>query len=190
MMPSMDGLAVLSALKADPATAEIPVVMMTMVDDKPMGFALGASDYLTKPIDKSRVLQVVSRRIAHHGDDVLVVEDDPMAADIVRRTLEAAGRPSRHARNGREALRLVHEARPSLIVLDLMMPEMDGFAFLDALRMEGPEFAAIPVVVLTAKDLTADERGMLSGRVQETLRKGAGQRETLLEIIRRNLNPN
>ena len=189
MMPSMDGWAVLSALKADPATAEIPVVMMTMVDDKPMGFALGASDYLTKPIDKSRVLQVVSRRIAHHGDDVLVVEDDPMAADIVRRTLEAAGRPSRHARNGREALRLVHEARPSLIVLDLMMPEMDGFAFLDALRMEGPEFAAIPVVVLTAKDLTADERGLLSGRVQETLRKGAGQRETLLEIIRRNLNP-
>ena len=112
-----------------------------------------------------------------------------MAADIVRRTLEAAGRPSRHARNGREALRLVHEARPSLIVLDLMMPEMDGFAFLDALRMEGPEFAAIPVVVLTAKDLTADERGLLAGRVQETLRKGAGQRETLLEIIRRNLNP-
>jgi CheY-like chemotaxis protein/anti-sigma regulatory factor (Ser/Thr protein kinase) len=99
MMPSMDGWAVLSALKADPTTAEIPVVMMTMVDDKPMGFALGASDYLTKPIDKSRVLQVVSRRIAHHGDDVLVVEDDPMAADIVRRTLEAAGRPSRHARN-------------------------------------------------------------------------------------------
>ncbi len=188
MMPSMDGWAVLSALKADPATAEIPVVMMTMVDDKPMGFALGASDYLTKPIDKSRVLQVVSRRIAHHGDDVLVVEDDPMAADIVRRTLEAAGRPSRHARNGREALRLVHEARPSLIVLDLMMPEMDGFAFLDALRMEGPEFAAIPVVVLTAKDLTADERGMLSGRVQETLRKGAGQRETLLEIVHRQLN--
>ena len=190
MMPSMDGWAVLSALKADPATSEIPVVMMTMVDDKPMGFALGASDYLTKPIDKSRVLQAVSRRIAHHGDDVLVVEDDPMAADIVLRTLEAAGRPSRHARNGREALRLIHEARPSLIVLDLMMPEMDGFAFLDALRMEGPEFAAIPVVVLTAKDLTADERGLLSGRVQETLRKGAGQRETLLEIIRRNLNPN
>lgn len=189
MMPSMDGWAVLSALKADPATAEIPVVMMTMVDDKPMGFALGASDYLTKPIDKSRVLQVVSRRVAHHGDDVLVVEDDPMAADIVRRTLEADGRPSRHARNGLEALRLVHESRPALIVLDLMMPEMDGFAFLDALRAEGPDFAAIPVVVLTAKDLTADERGFLSGRVQETLRKGAEQRENLLETIRRNLNP-
>ena len=73
--------------------------------------------------------------------------------------------------------------------MDVMMPEMDGFAFLDALRAEGPDFAAIPVVVLTAKDLTADERGFLSGRVQETLRKGAEQRENLLETIRRNLNP-
>lgn len=188
MMPSMDGWAVLSALKADPATADIPVVMMTMVEDKPMGFALGASDYLTKPIDKARVLETVARRVGHRSEDVLIVEDDPMAADIVRRTLEADGRRSRHARNGREALRLAHESRPSLIVLDLMMPEMDGFAFLDALRMEGPDFAAIPVVVLTAKDLTADERGQLSGRVQETLRKGAGQRENLLQIIRRNLN--
>jgi len=189
MMPSMDGWAVLSALKADEATAHIPVVMMTMVEDKPMGFALGASDYLTKPIDKARVLETVARRVGHRSEDVLVVEDDPMAADIVRRTLEADGRPSRHARDGREALRLVHESRPALIVLDLMMPEMDGFAFLDALRMEGPDFAAIPVVVLTAKDLTPDERGQLSGRVQETLRKGAGQRENLLETIRRNLNP-
>ena len=190
MMPSMDGWAVLSALKGDGATADIPVVMMTMVEDKPMGFALGASDYLTKPIDKARVLGTVARRIGSRSEDVLVVEDDPMAADIVRRTLEADGRPSRHARNGLEALRLVHELRPALIVLDLMMPEMDGFAFLDALRAEGPDFAAIPVVVLTAKDLTVEERGLLSGRVQETLRKGAGQRENLLETIRRNLNPN
>ena len=189
MMPSMDGWAVLSALKGDEATADIPVVMMTMVEDKPMGFALGASDYLTKPIDKARVLGTVARRIGSRSEDVLVVEDDPMAADIVRRTLEADGRPSRHARNGLEALRLVHQSRPALIVLDLMMPEMDGFAFLDALRAEGPDFAAIPVVVLTAKDLTAEERRSLSGRVQETLRKGAGQRENLLETIRRNLNP-
>lgn len=188
MMPSMDGWAVLSSLKSDPATADIPVVMMTMVDDKPMGFALGAADYLTKPVDKARVLQTVARRIGHHSEDVLVVEDDAMAADIVKRTLESDGRRSRHARNGREALRMVHESRPALIVLDLMMPEMDGFSFLDALRAEGPDFAAIPVVVLTAKDLTPDERGLLSGRVQETLRKGAGQRENLLETIRRNLN--
>ncbi len=189
MMPSMDGWAVLSALKADPATASIPVVMMTMVEDRPMGFALGAADYLTKPVDKSRVLDAVSRLVAHKGDDILVVEDDPMAADIVRRTLEADGRVCRHARNGREALDMVKHSRPVLILLDLMMPEMDGFEFLDALESEGSEFAAIPVIVLTAKDLTQEERDRLSGRVMQTLRKGAGQRENLLAAIHRRIKP-
>jgi signal transduction histidine kinase/CheY-like chemotaxis protein len=188
MMPSMDGWAVLSALKEDAATADIPVVMLTMVEDRPMGYALGASEYLTKPVDKTRVLEAVARCVTGKADDILIVEDEPMAAEIVRRTLEADGRSCRHARNGREALDLVRGARPSLIVLDLMMPEMDGFAFLDALRAEGPDYAAIPVVVLTAKDLSGAERGQLAGRVAGTLRKGADQRENLLETIRRNLN--
>lgn len=189
MMPSMDGWAVLSALKADPATAEIPVVMLTMVEDRPMGFALGATEYLTKPVQKSRVLEAVSRCVAHKSEDILVVEDDPMAADIVMRTVQSDGRQCRHARNGREALAMVHESRPALIILDLMMPEMDGFTFLDALRVEGPDFAEIPVVVLTAKDLTPSEQEQLAGRVMETLRKGAGQRENLLQVIHRQLNP-
>ncbi len=189
MMPSMDGWAVLTALKADPATAAIPVVMVTMVEDRPMGFALGASDYLSKPVEKSRLLDAVARCVARKTDDIMVVDDDPMAADIILRALKADGRPSRHARNGREALSLVRSSRPALIVLDLMMPEMDGFAFLEALRAEGPECAAIPVVVLSAKDLTAEERELLSGRVINTLRKGAGQRENLLESIARSLPP-
>lgn len=188
MMPSMDGWAVLSALKADPVTAQIPVVMLTMVDDRPMGFALGANEYLTKPVQKSRVLEAVSRCVGHKSDDILVVEDDPMAADIVMRTVQADGRRCRHARNGREALAMVHQSRPALIILDLMMPEMDGFTFIDALRAENPSFADIPVVVLTAKDLTPSDQQQLAGRVMETLRKGAGQRENLLEVIRRQLN--
>ena len=189
MMPSMDGWAVLSALKADPDTADIPVVMLTMVEDRPMGFALGANEYLTKPVQKSRVLEAVSRCVAHKSDDILVVEDDPMAADIVMRTVQGDGRKCRHARNGREALSLIHQSRPALIVLDLMMPEMDGFTFLDALRVEGPDFTEIPVVVLTAKDLSSSEQEQLAGRVMETLRKGAGQRDNLLEVIHRQLNP-
>jgi CheY-like chemotaxis protein len=189
MMPSMDGWAVLSALKSDPATADVPVVMLTMVEDRPMGFALGANEYLTKPVQKSRVLEAVSRCVAHKSDDILVVEDDPMAADIVMRTVQGDGRKCRHARNGREALSLIHQSRPALIVLDLMMPEMDGFTFLDALRVEGPDFAQIPVVVLTAKDLSSSEQEQLAGRVMETLRKGAGQRDNLLEVIHRQLNP-
>jgi CheY-like chemotaxis protein len=189
MMPSMDGWAVLSALKTEPATADIPVVMLTMVEDRPMGFALGATEYLTKPVKKSRVLDAISRCVAHKSDDILIVEDDPMAADIVMRTVQGDGRRCRHARNGREALAMVHESRPALIILDLMMPEMDGFTFLDALRVEGPDFPDIPVVVLTAKDLTSAEREHLAGRVMDTLRKGAGQRENLLEVIHRQLKP-
>ncbi|MBE2181108.1 MAG: response regulator [Chthoniobacterales bacterium] len=186
MMPSMDGWAVLSALKADPGTAGIPVVMMTMVEDRPMGFALGASEYLTKPIDKSRVLQAVSRCVSKPGEDVLIVEDDPMAADIVKRTLAADGWNFRHARNGREALEMIRASWPALIVLDLMMPEMDGFQLLESLRRDDG-LSEIPIVVLTAKDLSPDEREQLSGRVLDTLRKGAGQRENLLDVIRHNL---
>lgn len=188
MMPSMDGWAVLSVLKSDPETEKIPVVMMTMVDDRPMGFALGATEYLTKPLEKSRVLDAISRCVAREADDILVVEDDAMAADIVLRTLGEAGYRSRHARNGREALHMIREARPALVVLDLMMPEMDGFSLLEALKKEGVGFAAIPVVVLTAKDLSPSEREVLSGRVLDTLRKGAGQRENLLDVIRERLN--
>lgn len=188
MMPSMDGWAVLSALKSDPATKDVPVVMLTMVEDRPMGFSLGAADYITKPVQKTRVLEAVSQIVAHKSDDILVVEDDPMAADIVMRTVQADGRQCRHARNGREALSMIHQSRPALIILDLMMPEMDGFTFLDAMRAEGPDFANIPVVVLTAKDLTPSDQEQLAGRVMDTLRKGAGQRENLLQVIRRQLN--
>jgi signal transduction histidine kinase/CheY-like chemotaxis protein len=187
MMPSMDGWAVLSALKEDPATAGIPVVMLTMVEDRPMGYALGAAEYLTKPVEKTRVLEAVARLVPGQTGDILLVEDEPMAAEIVRRTLESDGHACRHARHGREALQMVRAGRPALIVLDLMMPEMDGFTFLEELRREGPEFADIPVVVLTAKDLTGPEREQLAGRVRGTLRKGTDQRENLLAVIHRNL---
>ena len=187
MMPNPEGWAVLSALKEDLRTKDIPVVMLTMVDDKPRGFALGVSDYLSKPIEKSVILKSVQRLVVERSEDILVVEDDPMAADIVLRALKEDGWMSRYARNGREALRLVRQAPPALIVLDLMMPEMDGFAFLDALQMEGLSYAQIPVVVLTAKDLTAEEQHRLSHGVLDSLRKGAGQKESLLDLIRRSL---
>ena len=119
---------------------------------------------------------------------ILIIDDTPVNLQTLGRAL-AADYDLHIANAGSTGLKLAGEIHPDIVLLDIMMPEMDGFAFLDALRAEGPDFAAIPVVVLTAKDLTAEERGLLSGRVQETLRKGAGQRENLLETIRRNLNP-
>ena len=156
MMPSMDGWAVLTALKADAATAEIPVVMMTMVEDKPMGFALGAADYLTKPIDKAKVLAAVSRRVGRSGEDVLIVEDDPMAADIVRRTLESGGFRTRHARNGREALEhLRQNPGVDLVLMDIMMPVIDGLEATREIRKQ-PQFAKLPIIALTAKAMSDD----------------------------------
>jgi CheY-like chemotaxis protein len=184
LMPEMDGWAVLAALKADPDLAEIPVIMLTIVDDRNLGYALGASDYLTKPIDRERLVAVLHR----HGSApsprrVLVVEDEAATRELLRRVLEVEGWTVAEAENGRAALDRVAEERPALILLDLMMPEMDGFAFMDELRQrEG--WRAIPVVVVTAKDLTTEDRLRLNGYVHRILQKGAYSREDLLDEVR------
>ncbi len=184
LMPGMDGWAVLAALKADPDLAVIPVVMLTIVDDKNLGYALGASDYLTKPVDRDRLITVLHRyRTQPASSRVLVVEDEAATRDLLRRVLEGEGWIVAEAENGRVALERVAEQRPDLILLDLLMPEMDGFEFVDELRRrEGWE--SIPVVVVTAKDLTAEDRLRLHGYVHKILQKGAYQREELLAEVR------
>src|SRR5262249_14320408 len=125
MMPDMDGWAVLSALKSDPAVADIPVVMVTIVEDKNLGYALGASDYLTKPLDRDRLLKVLKRYCAvPTSGTAVVVEDDPPTRELLRRALRKAGLAVDEAANGREALECIGRRRPALIVLDLMMPGM------------------------------------------------------------------
>jgi signal transduction histidine kinase/DNA-binding response OmpR family regulator len=185
MMPGMDGWAVLGALKADPELAEIPVVMLTIVDHKNLGYALGAADYLTKPVDRQRLSRVLKKLVDHDGaGQVLVVEDDPATREMLRRTLEREGWSVVEAENGRDALERVAESRPSLVILDLMMPEVDGFGFLDALqRIE--KAADIPIVVLTAKDLTEQDRQRLQGSVENVVRKGDHSRQELLAEVRR-----
>jgi len=181
MMPGMDGWAVLAALKSDPAVAEIPVVMLSVVDDRHMGLALGASEYLTKPVDRQR-LQAVLRRWAGGGRRVLVVDDDRAVRVALRRTLEAEGCAVREAEHGRAALQRMEEALPDLVLLDLMMPEMDGFAFLDALRQH-EAWRAVPVVVVTARDLTANDRRRLNGSVARVVAKdGRGPAALLAEL--------
>jgi GAF domain-containing protein/CheY-like chemotaxis protein/anti-sigma regulatory factor (Ser/Thr protein kinase) len=181
MMPGMDGWAVLTALKADPDVADIPVVMLTIVDDKNLGYALGAADYLTKPIERERLLTVLR---AHRRDrPVLIVDDDAEIRELLRRMLEPEGYAIVEAENGRVALERLHGVSPSVVLLDLMMPEMDGFEFVTEFRHHG-SWRAIPIVVITARDLSRDDRERLNGYVQKILQKGAHGREELLAEVR------
>jgi signal transduction histidine kinase/CheY-like chemotaxis protein len=180
MMPGVDGWAVLAALKSDPELTEIPVIMVTIVDDQNMGYALGATEYVTKPIDRERLTAVLKRLVGEEvSHSALLVEDDPNVRDVTRRVLELGGWSVIEAENGRAGLERLAAFRPGVIVLDLMMPEMDGFDFVDALRHH-PEWKSIPIVVVTAKDLTAEDRARLNGQVGLILQKGSYSRDELL----------
>jgi PAS domain S-box-containing protein len=185
LMPGMDGWAVLAALKADPELASIPVILQTILEDRNLGFALGASEYLTKPVDRKRLAELVKRYVPRaNAGPVLVVEDDGPTRSMLGRTLSKAGWTVAEAENGRVALERIGEARPSLILLDLMMPEMDGFEFVDTLRRDdaGP---AIPIVVITARTLSDAERRRLNGGVERVVQKNTLDAEALLAEIRR-----
>ena len=183
MMPEMDGWSVLRALKADPALHDIPVIMVSMVEDRTRGYALGAVDYLTKPVD----LKVLRTTISRYKDSqtvsrALLVEDDADTRAMMARTLSKEGWDVSEAGNGQEALDLLAELHPQLILLDLMMPVVDGFEFLTELRAR-PACQHIPVIVVTAKDLTDDDLRRLNGRVEEVFSKSAYTRDQLLERV-------
>ena len=181
MMPGLDGWAVLTALKADPVVADIPVIMLTIVDDKNLGYALGAADYLTKPIERDRLLTVLR---AHRRDHpVLVVDDDATLRQLLRRMLEPEGYTVVEAENGRVALERLRGVTPSVVLLDLMMPEMDGFEFVAEFRRHDA-WRAIPIVVVTARDLSREDRERLNGYVEKILQKGTHGREQLLAEVR------
>jgi len=184
MMPDMDGWSVLAALKADDALRDIPVIMLTIVDDPERGFTLGAADYATKPVDRARLSHILKKYTCPHPPcPVLMVEDDPATRELTRAILQKEGWMVSEAENGRAALACMERERPSLILLDLMMPEMDGFEFADRVRQH-PEWRSIPIVVLTAKDLTAEERRRLNGSVETILRKAGDSRTALLNQVR------
>ncbi len=185
LMPKLDGWAVLGSLKSEPATADIPVIMLTILQDQNLGYALGASDYLTKPIDRDRLVSVVRKYVEPNSSArILIVEDDASTRDMMRGMLEAERCAVAFAENGISALAAVEQQLPGLILLDLMMPEMDGFEFLEELRRRGGSMLSVPIVVVTAKDLTPDDQRRLQGRVEKVLVKGAFTREELLEEVR------
>jgi CheY-like chemotaxis protein len=183
IMPDLDGWSVLKELKADPELCEIPVVLVTIMRDRDLGFALGAADYITKPLDREVLLRTVGRHV--RGDrraQVLVVDDDPKTRDMLRRTLQKAGWTVAEAATGGEALEALERAKPALILLDLLMPGMDGFEVLE--RLQGDEtWREIPVIIVTAKDLTREDVDRLNGRVVKVLQKGTYQRRDLVRDI-------
>jgi CheY-like chemotaxis protein len=173
LLPDVDGWTVLAELKGEPALADIPVVIVTIVDEQRHGIALGAAGYLTKPIDRERLVEIVSRfRVTDAPGVLLVVEDDEEQRQLVGASLGACVWTVREAANGRLGLDAIRAELPDVILLDLMMPEMDGFELVAALQANA-SWRDIPVVVVTALDLTVDDRKRLNGGVQHVLSKHA-----------------
>jgi signal transduction histidine kinase/CheY-like chemotaxis protein len=183
IMPDLDGWSVLKALKSDPELCEIPVVLVTIMRDRDLGFALGAADYITKPFDREMLIRVLGRHVRADGRaQVLVVDDDPKTRDMLRRTLQKAGWTVAEAANGCEAIETLERSKPALILLDLMMPGMDGFEVLERLQAD-ETWREVPVIIVTAKDLTREDIVRLNGRVAKVLQKGAYQRRDLVRAI-------
>ncbi len=184
MMPGTDGWEVLTMLKSDPATRDIPVLVLSILDQQQTGFALGASHYLMKPIDRDALVGVLApyRRV-DGAAKVLVVEDDPDSRDLARRIAERQGWSVTEAVNGREGLERMVEVSPDVVILDLMMPELDGFEFLKEMRRE-PKWRTVPVIVVTSKDLTTEDHMRLNNGVLKILQKSKITKDDLLSEIR------
>jgi PAS domain S-box-containing protein len=174
MMPKVDGWSVLGIMKSEPKLEHIPVIMLTIVDDRNLGFSLGASEYMTKPIDRSRLLGLIQKFApADANGRILIVDDEPEVRNLIRVTIESVGMRTAEAENGTAAMEwLAQHPMPALVLLDLMMPMMDGFEFLARVRAQ-QKFAELPIVVLTAKELTAEERNFLAENTLLILSKSA-----------------
>ena len=184
IMPRMDGWAVLSALKADRELCDVPVVLLTISPQRDLGYLLGADEYVMKPFEPEQLAGLLTKyELLRPGGAALIVDDDEVTRDVLRRLLTREGWAVEEAVNGRDALTRLDAAPVGLILLDLIMPELDGFEFLTELRRD-PRSRNIPVIILTSKDLTNDERLRLSGRVESIIRKGAHSHSQVLRDIR------
>ena len=172
LLPGIDGWEVLAQLKADPDTAAIPVVVVSMLDERGRGFALGAAEYLVKPVGKDPLLAALHRAAAipERQHTVVAIDDDPLAIELVRASLEPEGWTVLGAATGQEGLALIRERKPSAVLLDLLMPGMDGFEVVEALRAD-PGTKSVPVVILTSKSMTQQDKERLQGRITYVARK-------------------
>jgi|CXWL01.1.fsa_nt_gi signal transduction histidine kinase/DNA-binding response OmpR family regulator len=185
VLPGLDGWEVLKALKADASTASIPVIIVSMVANHELGFALGADDYMVKPLNRTAFLTRLSELAPHAGGGrVLLIDDDAEVHELLGIELRRAGYEVESAFGGRDGIAIAGRSRPSVIVLDLMMPGVSGFEVATEIRRQ-PATADIPIIILSAKDLSVEDRQQLSGKISALLSKDPGQRRLLLETIRR-----
>jgi len=170
MMPGMDGWDVLKILNDHEELASIPVIMLTMVDDKKRGYAMGVAGYLRKPAQRDELVRLLDKYVSRNlKPDVLVVDDELNMRELLRRNLEDLQCNVRESENGLRAIEEYGQKRPDLIILDLMMPEMDGFEFVEYLREHHEEWT--PIVIMTAKEITGEDRQRLNGAVEILLTK-------------------
>ncbi|MGH2457957.1 MAG: response regulator [Chloroflexota bacterium] len=188
-LPTLDGWDVLRALKRDDAVRDVPVIIVSMVDDAGTGHALGAVDYFVKPIERDALLKCLARltraaRTAERDLRVLIVDDDLATLDLLTAMLTPEGFRTLRATGGADAIRLAARERPSVIVLDLVMPEINGFDVIDAVHRD-PATREIPILAVTAKDLTPEDKAILTGRVAAVLQKGSSLEIDLLSWLNR-----
>jgi signal transduction histidine kinase/DNA-binding response OmpR family regulator len=172
LLPGVDGWEVLAQLKADPGTAAIPVIVVSMLDERGRGFALGAAEYLVKPVGKEQLLAALYRAAAmpERKHTVVAIDDDPLALELVRVSLEPEGWTVLGAATGQDGLALIRARKPAAVLLDLLMPGMDGFEVVEALRAD-PDTKTVPVVILTSKSMTRQDKERLQGHITYVARK-------------------
>jgi PAS domain S-box-containing protein len=186
-LPGVDDWEIMRRLKEDPATASIPIVVTTVLDDSQTAFALGALAFLAKPVGRGKLLEAVAKAMRTPQGvtlTVLIVDDDPQILDMIAPMLEQAGYRALTAAGGQDGIRQAQEHLPHLIVLDLMMPKVNGFDVVATLR-DDLRTRGIPIIVLTAKDLTAQDWAYLNGRVQGIQLKGSTPARALVEEVKR-----
>ncbi|HEX5912469.1 MAG TPA: response regulator, partial [Rubrobacter sp.] len=193
LLPKIDGWDLLVRLKIEPTTRDIPVVIVSIVEERGRGFALGAMDYLVKPVSREELMNALQRvsltqRRQREQITVLAIDDAPMAVELVEAILTGQGCRVLKAYGGQEGLAVARREVPALIILDLLMREVDGFAVVERLRAD-PVTATIPIVILTSKNLTADEKERLNGEIAHLARKGELSRGVFVDLVRGLLGP-
>ncbi len=188
ILPDKDGWEILQELKASPETMHIPVVITSVLDDEETGFSLGAADYIVKPVSRAELLERMARlhqtEIGNRISDILVVDDDIDFVDFLATILEDHSFSVSRAYTGLQGIEHASKKEPDLIFLDLMLPDISGFEVVEFLKMEETT-KNIPIIIITAKDLTLEEKRSLNGKIEAAAQKGQYGRQEFLDEIKR-----